>query len=111
MPKPRGRHREPGKRAKDAAVTTEKIAASVVNTVKRHPVICGVLILLCFWWSFHYFAVFLVFQYWDRGLGSIAASTYLAEDQDINNAELYLYRVGNRPADGNRPCGDRPAWL
>ena len=30
-----------GKRAKDAAVTTEKIAVSVVNAVKRHPVICS----------------------------------------------------------------------
>ena len=35
-----------GKRAKDTAVTTEKIAASVVHAVKRHPVICGIVILL-----------------------------------------------------------------
>ena len=77
-----------GKRAKDAAVTTEKIAASVVNTVKRHPVICGILILLLL-------VVFLITSLFSSfsnigtgGLGSIAASTYLAEDQDINYAEL-----------------------
>ncbi|MCG5033272.1 peptidoglycan DD-metalloendopeptidase family protein [Blautia massiliensis] len=77
-----------GKRAKDAAVTTEKIAASVVNTVKRHPVICGILVLLLL-------VVFLISSLFSSfsnigtgGLGSIAASTYLAEDQDINNAEL-----------------------
>ena len=77
-----------GKRAKDAAVTTEKIAASVINTVKRHPVICGILVLLLL-------VVFLISSLFSSfsnigtgGLGSIAASTYLAEDQDINNAEL-----------------------
>ena len=30
-----------GKRAKDTAVTTEKIAAGVVHAGRRHPVICG----------------------------------------------------------------------
>ena len=35
-----------GKCAKDTAVTTEKIAAGVVHAIKRHPVICGIVILL-----------------------------------------------------------------
>ena len=77
-----------GKRAKDAAVTTEKIAAWVINTVKRHPVICGIIFLLLL-------VVFLIASLFSSfsnigagGLGSIAASSYLAEDADINNAEL-----------------------
>ena len=35
-----------GKRAKNTAVTTEKIAAGVVHAVRRHPVICGIVLLL-----------------------------------------------------------------
>ena len=35
-----------GKRAKDTAVTTEKIAAGVVHAIRRHPVICGIVVLL-----------------------------------------------------------------
>lgn len=80
--------RKTGKRVKDAAVTTEKIAAWMVNTVKRHPVICGIIFLLLL-------VVFLISSLFSSfsnigagGLGSIAASTYLAEDADINNAEL-----------------------
>ncbi|XBX06575.1 peptidoglycan DD-metalloendopeptidase family protein [Enterocloster clostridioformis] len=77
-----------GKRARDTAVTTEKIAVSVVHAVKRHPVICGVLILLLLV-AFLITSLFSSFSnIGTGGLGSIAASTYLAEDQDINNAEL-----------------------
>ena len=84
-----------GKRAKNAAVTTEKIAASVVNTVKRHPVICSILVLLLL-------VVFLISSLFSSfsnigtgGLGSIAASTYLAEDP-VSYTHLDVYkRQGN----------------
>lgn len=100
-----------GKRAKDAAVTTEKIAASVVNTVKHHPVICGVLILLLL-------VVFLITSLFSSfssigtgGLGSIAASTYLAEDQDINNAELtYTEWETDLQMEIDRVETDRPGY-
>ena len=100
-----------GKRAKDAAVTTEKIAASVVNTVKRHPVICGILVLLLL-------VVFLISSLFSSfssigtgGLGSIAASTYLAEDQDINNAELiYTEWETNLQMEIDRVETDRPGY-
>ena len=100
-----------GKRAKDAAVTTEKIAASVVNTVKRHPVICGILILLLL-------VVFLITSLFSSfsnigtgGLGSIAASTYLAEDQDINNAELiYTEWETDLQMEIDRVETDRPGY-
>lgn len=100
-----------GKRAKDAAVTTEKIAASVVNTVKRHPVICGILLLLLL-------VVFLISSLFSSfssigtgGLGSIAASTYLAEDQDINNAELiYTEWETDLQMEIDRVETDRPGY-
>lgn len=100
-----------GKRAKDAAVTTEKIAVSVVNTVKRHPVICGVLVLLLL-------VVFLITSLFSSfssigtgGLGSIAASTYLAEDQDINNAELtYTEWETDLQMEIDRVETDRPGY-
>ncbi|WP_425755638.1 CD1108 family mobile element protein [Ihubacter sp. rT4E-8] len=100
-----------GKRAKDAAVTTEKIAASVVNAVKRHPVICGILVLLLL-------VVFLITSLFSSfsnigigGLGSIAASTYLAEDQDINNAELiYTEWETDLQMEIDRVETDRPGY-
>ena len=100
-----------GKLAKDAAVTTEKIAASVVNTVKRHPVICGILVLLLL-------VVFLISSLFSSysnigtgGLGSIAASTYLAEDQDINNAELiYTEWETDLQMEIDRVETDRPGY-
>ncbi len=77
-----------GKRAKDAAVTTEKIAASVVHAVRHHPVICGIaaLLLLVFFLIASLLSSFS--NIGTGGLGSLAASTYLADDADINNAEL-----------------------
>ena len=100
-----------GKRAKNAAVTTEKIAASVVNTVKRHPVICSILVLLLL-------VVFLISSLFSSfsnigtgGLGSIAASTYLAEDQDINNAELiYTEWETDLQMEIDRVETDRPGY-
>nr|WP_290464040.1 peptidoglycan DD-metalloendopeptidase family protein [Faecalibaculum rodentium] len=77
-----------GKRAKDTAVTTEKIAAGVVHAVKRHPIICGIVVLLLL----VFFLITSLFSSFSNigtgGLGSLAASTYLADDVDINNAEL-----------------------
>ena len=80
--------RKAGARAKDAAVTTEKIAVGVVKAVKRHPVICAVaiLILLVFFMIASIFSS--ISNIASGGLGSLAASTYLADDQDINQAEL-----------------------
>ena len=77
-----------GTRVKNTATTTERIAAGIVHTVKRHPVICiiTVLLLLVF---FLITSVFSSFSNIASGsFGGIAASTYLAEDQDINQAEL-----------------------
>lgn len=78
-----------GKAAKKTAVTTEKIAASVAGFVKRHPLLCGIFALLLL-------LIFLVSSVFSscsnmglNGLGSIAASTYLADDRDIDDAELY----------------------
>lgn len=77
-----------GKRAKDTAVTTEKIAVGVVHAIKRHPVICGIVVLLLL----VFFLITSLFSSFSNigtgGLGSLAASTYLADDADINNAEL-----------------------
>ena len=77
-----------GTRAKDTAVTTEKIAVGAVKAIKRHPVICAVtiLILLVFFMITSIFSSFS--NIGASGLGSLAASTYLADDQDINQAEL-----------------------
>ena len=80
--------RRAGQTAKKTAVTTEKIAGRVALFVKRHPIIFGIaaLLLLLF------FLISSVFTSCSSmgtgGLGIIAASSYVAEDQDINQAEL-----------------------
>lgn len=100
-----------GKRAKDTAVATEKIAVSVVHAVKRHPVICGVLILLLLV-AFLITSLFSSFSnIGTGGLGSIAASTYLADDADINNAELiYTEWETDLQMQINRVESDRPGY-
>ena len=100
-----------GKRAKDTAVTTEKIAAGVVHTVKRHPVICAVVILLLL----VFFLIASLFSSFSNlgtgGLGSLAASTYLADDADINNAELtYTEWETDLQMQINRVESDRPGY-
>ena len=83
----------------------------MVNTVKRHPVICGILVLLLL-------VVFLISSLFSSfssigtgGLGSIAASTYLAEDQDINNAELiYTEWETDLQMEIDRVETDRPGY-
>ena len=100
-----------GKRAKDTAVTTEKIAAGVVHAVKRHPVICGIMVLLLL----VFFLITSLFSSFSNlgtgGLGSLAASTYLADDADINNAELvYTEWETDLQMQINRVESDRPGY-
>lgn len=100
-----------GKRAKDTAVTTEKIAAGVVHAIKRHPVICGIVILLLL----VFFLITSLFSSFSNigtgGLGSLAASTYLADDADINNAELiYTEWETDLQMQINRVESDRPGY-
>ena len=100
-----------GKRAKDTAVTTEKIAASVVHAVKRHPVLCGIVILLLL----VFFLIASLFSSFSNigtgGLGSLAASTYLADDADINNAELiYTEWETDLQMQVGRVESDRPGY-
>ena len=100
-----------GKRAKDTAVTTEKIAAGLVRAVRRHPVICGIVILLLL----VFFLIASLFSSFSNlgtgGLGSLAASTYLADDADINNAELaYTEWETDLQMQINRVESDRPGY-
>ena len=100
-----------GKRAKDTAVTTEKIAAGVVHAIRRHPVICGIVVLLLL----VFFLITSLFSSFSNlgtgGLGSLAASTYLADDADINNAELnYTEWETDLQMQINRVETDRPGY-
>ena len=100
-----------GTRAKDAAVTTEKIAAGIVRTVRRHPVVCAIIVLLLF----VFFLIASVLSSFSNigtgGLGSLAASTYLAEDQDINQAELsYTEWETDLQMEIDRGESDRPGY-
>ena len=100
-----------GKRAKDTAVTTEKIAAGVFHAVRRHPVLCGIVILLLL----VFFLIASLFSSFSNigagGLGSLAASTYLADDADINNAELvYTEWETDLQMKINRVETDRPGF-
>ena len=67
----------------------------------RHPALCLMAALL-------FLIVVLIFSLFSScssmgtgGIGAIAASSYTAEDQDINNAELVYTEWGNRPADAD----------
>ena len=51
----------------------------------------------------HYFAVFLVFQYRDRRSGKYRRLHLSGGGPGHQQRGAYLYRVGNRPANGNRP--------
>lgn len=78
-----------GQAAKKTAVTTEKIAVRVAAFVKRHPIAFGIiaLILLIFFMITSMFASCA--NMGAGGLGGLSASTYLANDNDLNNAELF----------------------
>ena len=100
-----------GKRAKDAAVTTEKIAAGVVHAVRRHPVICGIVLLLLLVFFLIASLISSFSNLGAGGLGSLAASTYLADDADINNAELvYTEWETDLQMQINRVETDRPGY-
>ena len=77
-----------GQRVKDTAVTTERITKRVVESVKRHPVAWGIvgLVLLLIFLIASVFASFS--NIGTAGLNVITASSYLAEDVDLNTAEL-----------------------
>lgn len=82
-----------------------------INAVKRHPVICLVLLLLLL-------VIFLITSLFSTfsnigtgGLGSLAASTYLADDQDINQAELtYTEWETDLQMEIDRVESDRPGY-
>lgn len=100
-----------GKRAKDTAVTTEKIAAGVVHAVRRHPVICGIVLLLLLVFFLIASMISSFSNLGAGGLGSLAASTYLADDADINNAELaYTEWETDLQMQISRVESDRPGY-
>ena len=100
-----------GKRAKDTAVTTEKIAAGVVHAVRRHPVLCGIVLLLLMVFFLIASLISSFSNLGSGGLGSLAASTYLADDADINNAELaYTEWETDLQMQINRVESDRPGY-
>ena len=100
-----------GKRAKDTAVTTEKIAAGVVHAVRHHPVICGIVLLLLLVFFLIASMISSFSNLGAGGLGSLAASTYLADDADINNAELaYTEWETDLQMQINRVESDRPGY-
>lgn len=100
-----------GKRAKDTAVTTEKIAAGVIHAVRRHPVICGIVLLLLLVFFLIASMISSFSNLGAGGLGSLAASTYLADDADINNAELaYTEWETDLQMQINRVESDRPGY-
>ena len=100
-----------GKRAKDTAVTTEKIAAGVIHAIRRHPVICGIVLLLLLVFFLIASLISSFSNLGAGGLGSLAASTYLADDADINNAELvYTEWETDLQMQINRVETDRPGY-
>ena len=100
-----------GTRVKNTATATERITMGIVHAVKRHPVICGIVILLLL----VFFLITSVFSSFSNiasgGFGGIAASTYLAEDQDINQAELtYTEWETDLQMQIDRVESDRPGY-
>ena len=95
-----------GKRAKDAAVTTEKIAAGVVHAVRRHPVICGIVLLLLL---VFFLIASLISSFSNLGAGGLGSLA--ADDADINNAELaYTEWETDLQMQINRVESDRPGY-
>ena len=100
-----------GKRAKKTAVTTEKIAARVVESVKRHPIVWAIvgLILLLILIVASVFSSFSSLG--SGGAGIITATSYLAEDQTISNADLlYTEWETGLQMQVNRVETDRPGY-
>ena len=100
-----------GKRAKKTAVTTEKIAARVVQSIKRHPIVWGIigLLLLLVLIIASVFSSFSSLG--SGGAGIITATSYLAEDQAISNADLvYTEWETDLQMQVNRVEADRPGY-
>ena len=74
--------------AKKTAVTTEKIAVSVFRFVRRHPLITVIIILLLVLILLIQSCMGSVMTIGNGLTGAVAATSYLAEDADIDNAEL-----------------------
>lgn len=77
-----------GKAAQKAGSFTARLARAVIGIIRRHPVVLGILALILL-------LIFLIMGFFSScsnmatgGLSSIIASSYLAEDADIDNAEL-----------------------
>lgn len=100
-----------GKRIKSTMAVTEKIGSGIVHVVKSHPFICAVVVLL-FLLFFLITSVVSSFANLGSGaLGSIFASTYLAEDQDIDKAELqYTQWETDLQIEINHVENDRPGY-
>lgn len=77
-----------GKRAKDTAVTTEKIAKKVVQAIKNHPIACLVIGLLLFLIIFIASAFSSCASIGAGTGGIVSASSYQADDYTISQAEL-----------------------
>ena len=100
-----------GKRVKNTAVTTERIAMHVTLFVKRHPVIFGILTLLLLLIFLISSALTSCSSIGSGSLGAMAASTYLADDHDINQAELaYTEWETDLQLQINRVETDRPGY-
>ncbi len=78
-----------GQTAKKTAVTSEKIATKVVLFVKRHPIAFGIIALILM----VFFMIASIFSSCANmsagGISGFVASTYMANDQDLNNSELF----------------------
>jgi murein DD-endopeptidase MepM/ murein hydrolase activator NlpD len=75
-------------RAKKVGSAVEKTGKAVIGVVKRHPVATGVIVLLLLL-LFCLMSLIGVFGgAGSGGLGGILSASYLAEDADIDNAEL-----------------------
>ena len=81
--------RKTGQRVKRAAVTTEKILAGAVNFVKSHPAVFLTIGLLALLVILIMTAVSSCSNMAVSTMGAVAASSYLAEDADIDDAELF----------------------
>ncbi|MDL2237862.1 peptidoglycan DD-metalloendopeptidase family protein [Christensenellaceae bacterium OttesenSCG-928-K19] len=81
--------RKTGQRAKKAATATGNIAARIAGFVRRHPtafIIIGILALLLI---IIMTTVSSCSNLASSTMGAVAATSYLAEDADIDNAELF----------------------
>ena len=77
-----------GKRAKNTAVTTEKIAKKIAGVIKRHPVACLVIALLLLL-IFFIMSMFSSCSSMGASTGGLfTAASYQADDYTISQAEL-----------------------